>query len=116
MCSTYRYTERLMSKTEFVKKQPAIRQQQDVSLVCQRCAHSWRYRGYNPYFAICSFCKTTVQVRRSKDDMTANAVIQTVSTCLTSDHNECSGLYSDQTGNVLVRCACKCHELGGQQT
>jgi hypothetical protein len=38
-------------------------------------------------------------------------VIQTVSSCLTL-HEECSGLYSDQQGTVLVRCVCKCHERG----
>ena len=41
-------------------------------------------------------------------------VIQTVSSCLTSHHDECSGYYRDQSGNFFVRCACSCHENGGQ--
>jgi hypothetical protein len=38
-------------------------------------------------------------------------IIQTVSSCLTSTHRECSGYYKDQSDSVLVRCTCKCHEL-----
>jgi hypothetical protein len=37
--------------------------------------------------------------------------IQNVSSCLTSSHNECSGYYRDQSGSVLVRCLCKCHDV-----
>jgi hypothetical protein len=38
--------------------------------------------------------------------------VQIVSSCLTIQHGECSGFYSDRDGNLLVRCACKCHEIG----
>ena len=33
---------------------------------CQRCGRVWTYRGENPYFATCTFCKTTVSIRRSR--------------------------------------------------
>ena len=39
-------------------------------------------------------------------------VIQTVGSCL-APHTECSGSYTDRNGTVLVRCACKCHEVVG---
>jgi hypothetical protein len=45
-----------------------------------------------------------------------NAVIQTVTECLTSSHTECSGLYTDQSSEFFVRCACRCHERGGLET
>lgn len=38
--------------------------------------------------------------------------IQIVSYCL-APHEQCSGLYSDQHGTILVRCACKCHAARG---
>jgi hypothetical protein len=37
-----------------------------VFLICQKCNNKWLYRGRNPYFAICSWCKSTVQVRKHK--------------------------------------------------
>jgi hypothetical protein len=40
--------------------------------------------------------------------LTENTIIQTVSCCLAS-HEQCTGYYSDQDGNVLVRCVCRCH-------
>jgi len=33
-----------------------------------------------------------------------------VSECLTASHAECIGWYHDQTGEIFVRCLCKCHE------
>jgi hypothetical protein len=36
-----------------------------------------------------------------------------VSECLTASHVECIGWYRDQTGEIFVRCLCKCHEVRG---
>jgi len=63
-----------MIGSHLVKKE-RLQQQQNIPLVCQRCGNSWLYKGCNPYFAICTFCKTTVQVRsqQTKDyDMTTS--------------------------------------------
>jgi len=76
------------------------------------------------------FVRRQYKLGASKEDMTTTtainrelkqldqssdttSVIQSVSSCLTSTHGECSGYYKDQSGSVLVRCVCKCHELGG---
>jgi ribosomal protein L37E len=54
-----------MTETKLDNKEEELKlQQQTVSLVCQRCGHSWQYKGHNPYVAICSYCKTTVQIRK----------------------------------------------------
>jgi hypothetical protein len=56
-----------------------------------------------------SIQKTTPSMYSADEEV---PVIQTVSFCLTSTHGECSGYYQDQSGSVLVRCVCKCHEVG----
>jgi len=33
-------------------------------LVCQRCKHSWDYRGKNPFFTLCPRCRTTVRTKK----------------------------------------------------
>jgi hypothetical protein len=38
---------------------------QKQNLVCQRCTHEWNYKGYNPYFTLCTRCRTTVRIRRN---------------------------------------------------
>ena len=55
--------------------------------------------------------QTTTTAMQSIDEV---PVIQTVSCCLAS-HEQCSGLYSDQHGTIFVKCACPCHEIGGQK-
>ncbi len=38
-------------------------------LVCDNCLNNWRYFGKNPYYATCSFCKSSVNIRKNKVDM-----------------------------------------------
>src|SRR5215208_3521221 len=35
-------------------------------LHCQRCLHTWEYRGQNPYFALCPHCRRTVRIRKKE--------------------------------------------------
>ena len=37
-----------------------------TKLQCQRCGRQWIYHGQNPYFALCTFCKTTVSIKKNK--------------------------------------------------
>jgi hypothetical protein len=39
---------------------------QGIKLQCQRCEHQWTYTGKNPYFTLCTRCKTTVRLKKSK--------------------------------------------------
>jgi hypothetical protein len=41
-----------------------IEQKKAMSLICQRCSHSWDYTGKNPYVATCPFCRTNVSVKK----------------------------------------------------
>lgn len=36
------------------------------NLVCQRCGHTWPYKGHNPFFTLCPRCRTTVRTRKNK--------------------------------------------------
>jgi len=36
-----------------------------MELLCQRCQHQWDYKGTNPYYATCPYCKTKVRVLKS---------------------------------------------------
>ena len=37
-----------------------------LELKCNRCQKIWQYSGSNPYYATCTFCKTSVNVRKNK--------------------------------------------------
>ena len=37
-----------------------------IRLRCGRCSHEWTYNGKNPYFTLCTFCKTTVRIKKNK--------------------------------------------------
>lgn len=32
-----------------------------------------------------------------------------ITTCLTEDHKNCTGKYSNSSGNLIVNCICNCH-------
>ncbi len=36
-----------------------------MKLECKRCKNIWNYRGSNPYCASCSYCKSTVFLKKS---------------------------------------------------
>ena len=40
---------------------------QKIKLRCQRCLNEWEYQGSNPFYAICSFCRTTVSIKKKSD-------------------------------------------------
>lgn len=44
------------------QKSPAL----GVFIKCQRCGHQWQYRGKNPFFTICTFCRTSVSIRKNR--------------------------------------------------
>jgi hypothetical protein len=37
-----------------------------VSLKCHRCGNDWTYKGKNPYYACCTYCKAIVNIRKQK--------------------------------------------------
>ena len=41
-------------------------QKEPIVLTCKRCKNTWSYRGTNPYFAACSYCKTSVPLPKHK--------------------------------------------------
>lgn len=55
----YIRTENRMSNVVIHKKEPII-------LICKRCGNQWPYRGNNPYVATCSYCKTTISLRKHR--------------------------------------------------
>jgi ribosomal protein L37E len=46
-----------------------------TKLQCQRCGRQWIYHGRNPYFALCTFCKTTVSIRKNKIESLQSAQV-----------------------------------------
>jgi hypothetical protein len=43
-----------------------LKKQGGISLTCHRCDYEWKYKGINPYWASCLFCKATVSVYRKR--------------------------------------------------
>ena len=35
-------------------------------LACHNCLKIWQYFGKNPYYATCTFCKSSVNIRKNK--------------------------------------------------
>ena len=35
-------------------------------LKCQKCGNLWFYKGNNPFYAVCSYCRTTVSIRKNR--------------------------------------------------
>jgi hypothetical protein len=42
-----------------------------IKLECKRCKNSWNYKGANPYCACCSYCKSTVFIKKSSLEQVA---------------------------------------------
>lgn len=37
-----------------------------IPIKCQRCGHERIYRGTNPFFTLCTRCRTTISLRKMK--------------------------------------------------
>ncbi len=46
-----------------------------TKLKCQRCGRQWVHHGHNPYFALCTFCKTTVSIRKNRIESLQSAQV-----------------------------------------
>ena len=42
-----------------------MRNNNGIYLECSRCSKRWLYKGSNPYYATCSFCKNSVNIRKN---------------------------------------------------
>ena len=40
-----------------------------VRIKCQRCGHERTYRGANPFFTSCTYCRTTISLRKIKNKL-----------------------------------------------
>lgn len=43
----------------------------NIDIKCHRCGHEWIYRGLNPFYTGCPYCKTsvkTVKYNKEEDD------------------------------------------------
>ena len=41
-----------------------------IIIKCHRCGHQRIYRGKNPFFTICTFCRTSISIRKNKVETT----------------------------------------------
>lgn len=39
-----------------------------VPLKCQNCGYEWTYKGDNPFYAPCSRCKSSVHIKKQRQD------------------------------------------------
>lgn len=39
-----------------------------VKLKCKRCEYSWEYNGTSEWYASCPKCRTTINVRKQKEE------------------------------------------------
>lgn len=42
--------------------------QKGIMMKCARDNYLWIYRGFNPYFANCPFCKSSLSIRKNRQD------------------------------------------------
>jgi len=45
-----------------------------LKIQCHRCGKKRFYRGNNPYYTSCTFCRTTISIRKSKEMLKAEEV------------------------------------------
>jgi len=45
-----------------------------LKIKCHRCGKKRFYRGNNPYYTSCTFCRTTISIRKSKEMLKAEEV------------------------------------------
>ena len=38
-----------------------------INLICQKCNHSWVYKGKSDYYTSCPRCKTSVKVKKPSE-------------------------------------------------
>ena len=41
-----------------------MKKKKEKILICQRCGHSWTYRGNAEYYTSCGICRTSVNIRQ----------------------------------------------------
>ena len=34
-------------------------------IICHRCNYKWTYKGNNPYYCCCPFCRTTIRIGKN---------------------------------------------------
>jgi hypothetical protein len=44
----------------------SISNNKKLQIKCNRCNRIWNYKGLNPYYATCTFCKRSVNLRKNK--------------------------------------------------
>jgi hypothetical protein len=49
--------------------QACIDSSEGVRIKCQRCGHERTYRGSNPFFTSCTYCRTTISLRKIKNNL-----------------------------------------------
>ena len=37
-----------------------------IIIKCQRCGHQRMYRGKNPFFTICTYCRTSISIKKNE--------------------------------------------------
>ena len=64
-----------MCCAEKMNNEESISNIKKLQIKCNRCNRIWSYKGLNPYYATCTFCKTSVNIRKNKvqDDYLVSA-------------------------------------------
>jgi hypothetical protein len=62
--------------TDYSQMPGIIIQEEPIMLTCKRCKNTWVYHGKNPYVATCSFCKTSISVKKSKVPQSGQDITQ----------------------------------------
>ena len=39
-----------------------------TQIVCHRCDYKWTYRGNNPFYCCCPYCRTTIKIGKPKGE------------------------------------------------
>ena len=39
-----------------------------TQIVCHRCDYKWTYRGNNPFYCCCPYCRTTTKIGKPKSE------------------------------------------------
>jgi hypothetical protein len=49
-----------------MNNEESITNTKKIQIRCKKCSRVWWYSGLNPYYATCTFCKTSLNISKNK--------------------------------------------------
>ncbi len=46
-------------------QQNQIIEKEGIKISCHRCKYNWLYKGNNPFYCCCPYCRTTIKIGKN---------------------------------------------------